>query len=748
MRWLNPGEWAGWIPNGLGQVKPNHYGEMIRALWENRDALGYGWRILRDGVCDGCALGTTGLRDWTMSGVHLCTVRLALLRLNTMPALDPLALHDAGAIAAWDNRRLRALGRLPVPLRRHRGERGFAPIGWDEALTTIADRVRGISPERLAFYLTSRGITNEVYYVAQKVARFLGTNNVDNSARVCHAPSTVALGTALGVSASTCSYRDWIGADLIVFFGSDVPNNQPVTTKYLYYAKRQGTRIVVVNPYREPGLERYWVPSVFESAVFGTRLADDFFLIHTGGDRAFIAGVLKALCERGGLDDAFIAARTTGFEAVRQQVVAASWDALERGAGTGREAMARFADLYARAGTAVFVWSMGITQHAFGVDNVQAIVNLALSRGMVGREKCGLMPIRGHSGVQGGAEVGAVPNYFPGGQSVTAENAASLAALWGFPLSAAPGLDAPGMIEAAHRRELDVLYCIGGNFVETLPEPDRVREGLARVPLRVHHDVVVSPTMLVDPAETVLLLPATTRYEQPGGGTETTTERRIVFSPEIPGPRIAQARSEWEVLVDVAGRVAPASAAGVQFADTAAIREEIARVVPRYEGIQRLRQKGDMVQWGGARLCDGGRFPTADGRARFAPVALPEPEEDLGDGRFRVSTRRGKQFNSMLWQDRDPLTGARRDDVLMSREDSERLGVREGDRVVLRSAVGSFEGRVRLAAIRSRNLQVHWPEGNVLIARGRADERSGIPDYNAVVDVVPLDRSTGAGRRS
>jgi predicted molibdopterin-dependent oxidoreductase YjgC len=293
------------------------------------------------------------------------------------------------------------------------------------------------------------------------------------------------------------------------------------------------------------------------------------------------------------------------------------------------------------------------------------------------------------------------------------------------------------MIEAAHEGALDVLYCIGGNFVETLPAPGRVHDGLARVPLRVHHDIVVTPTMLVEPGDTVVLLPATTRYEQPGGGTETTTERRIVFSPEIPGRRIDAARSEWEVLVDVAGRVAPARAAAVRFADAAAVRAEIARVVPAYAGIERLRAKGDMLQWGGPRLCEGGRFPTADGRARFAPVPLPA-EPDVAPGRFRVSTRRGKQFNSMVWHDRDPLTGARRDDILMSREDGERLGVREGDRVVLRSDAGSFTGRVRLAPIRPRNLQVHWPEGNVLIGHGRTDERCGIPDYNAEVEVLPV----------
>src|SRR5262249_55017048 len=179
-------------------------------------------------------------------------------------------------------------------------------------------------------YLTSRGVTNEVYYAAQKVARALGSNHVDNAARICHAPSTVALRQALGVAASTCSYRDWIGADWIVFFGSDVPNNQPVTTTFLYYAKQRGTRIAVVNPLREPGLERYWVPSVFESALFGTKLADDFFAVHTGGDRAFITGVLKELCENGGLDEAFQATHTSGFEAVRAQATAAAWESLER----------------------------------------------------------------------------------------------------------------------------------------------------------------------------------------------------------------------------------------------------------------------------------------------------------------------------------------------------------------------------------------------------------------------------------
>src|SRR5215467_9945769 len=218
---------------GLGRQKPHHYREMARIVWENRDELPFAWRILNDGVCDGCALGTSGLKDWTIAGTHLCMVRLELLRLNTAPALDVEMLGDVAPLAGRSSSELRALGRLPHPMIRRRGDRGFRVVAWDEVLDHVANGIRAIDPQRTAFYLTSRGITNEVYYAAQKAARFLGTNHVDNSARLCHAASTSAMKQTLGFGASTCSYADWLQADLIVLFGSNVANNQPVTTKYL-----------------------------------------------------------------------------------------------------------------------------------------------------------------------------------------------------------------------------------------------------------------------------------------------------------------------------------------------------------------------------------------------------------------------------------------------------------------------------------------------------------------------------------
>src|SRR5215208_2431412 len=304
---------------GLGRQKPRHYREMLKVAWENRDELPFAWRILKDGVCDGCALGTSGLSDWTLEGPHLCMVRLELMRLNTAPALDPAILSDVTSLSARSSQELRALGRLPQPMLRRKGERGFRIASWDEALDRIAAELRIVDPGRAAFYLTSRGITNEVYYAAQKAARFLGTNHVDNSARLCHAASTAAMKATLGYGASTCSYVDWLHADSIILFGSNVANNQPVTTKYLHHAKENGAQIAVVNPYREPGLERYWVPSIAKSALFGTALADHWFDVHTGGDLSFLLGVLRALIDAGGVDEEFVGQFTVGFPEARER---------------------------------------------------------------------------------------------------------------------------------------------------------------------------------------------------------------------------------------------------------------------------------------------------------------------------------------------------------------------------------------------------------------------------------------------
>ncbi len=749
--------WKAVVPLGLGRVKPKHFRDMAKVAWKNRDNLGYAWKVLSRGVCDGCALGVAGFHDWTIKGVHLCMTRLNLLRLNTMPALEVRLLENVSELESLDNARLRELGRLPCPLRREKGAKGFGRISWEEAYQRIAGKLRQTDPKRWALFLTSRGLTNEVYYLAQKAARFLGTNNVDNAARLCHAPSTAAMKHAIGVAATTCSYRDWYGTDLVIFFGANPANDQPVTTKYLHEAKKLGTKVVLVNPYLEPGMKRYWVPSTLSSALFGTEIADYWFPVSQGGDIAFLAGVLKILIANGWVDEHFIRDHTVGFNELKSHLSKINFAELEAQSGLDRAAMQEFAELIRDAQNAVLVWSMGITQHAFGGDTVSMILNLGLLRGWVGRDRCGLMPIRGHSSVQGGAEMGAYATAFPGGKPVNRENAQRLSDQYGFAVPDWVGLTAPEMVEACARGQLDLFYCLGGNFVRTLPEPGYVRRALANVPMRVHQDIILTDQMFIEAKEEVILLPAKTRYEQDDGGTETSTERRVMFSPEIPR-QVGEARAEWRILRDLAAAACPDRAHLLDCESGWTLREEIARIIPFYDGIQNLKKTGDAFQYGGRHLCGDGNFPTADGKAHFRAVPLPDSGGPgptrasapnfgtLGTGDamppvFWVSTRRGKQFNSLVYAEVDPINGAARDAVLMNADDAAMLHLVQNDRVILKNDVGIFEGRVFLAPIARGNLQIHWPEGNVIIRRGVVDAGGGAPDYNARVNLEKPEKT-------
>src|SRR6266498_3475218 len=646
------------VPFGLiGQTKPHHFREMLGVLWENRKELPYAWEVLNHGVCDGCSLGPYGLKDNVLDGVHLCMTGLKLLKLNTMSALDMSVMSDVNRLRNLQPERLRSLGRLPYPMIRRKGERGFSRVSWQEALDVVCKSIHNVAPHEMGFFATSRRLTNEVYYVFQKLARVLGTNNVDLCSRLCHAASVSGLKLTLGIGAATCSLADFIGTDLLVIFGSDLANNQPVTTKYMHYAKKAGTRILVVNPMREYGLERYWGPSFTTSALFGTKLMDEFFQVRVGGDIAFINGVLKALIALDRIDQEFVDKHTAGFAELKATLEQQSWEMLEQRSGLSRGEMQQFAVVYARARTAVIVYSIGFTQHKFGVDNVKAIVNLALSRGILGREKCGIMPIRGHSGVQGGGECGSEPDKFPGGFSVNDDTARRFSNLWHHPVPSNPGLKVVQMIEAAHRGEIKFLYSIGGNLLEAMPD--------------------------------------------------------------------------WEIPVLIGRKSMPNNDKLFPFNDTQAIREEMARVIPIYQGIEKLHKEGDQFQWGGPYLYKDGFTAMPGSRALF--TVLDPPDHRAADGKFYLATRHGKQFNSMTFGTTDRLTGTeRRDIILISAEDAERLGFENGAMATLRSNTGAMNGIIRIAPVKPGTLQAYWPEANVLISR-RTDAISDEPDYNTEV---------------
>ena len=619
----SPGTWLSRLASlGLiGVITPHHYREVLGAIWDNRKALPYAWNVLNHGVCDRCSLGISGVRDNVLDRIDLCMIRLKFLKLNTMGPLEPSALANPERLRRLGPEKLHRLGRIPYPMLRHRNDKGFVRITWEDAFDLIAKSARATVPNEMGFFATSHRLTNEVYYVFQKLARTLGTNNVNLCSGQAQDPGVSGLKNTLGLGASTCSFSDLIGTDLLVLFGIDLAGHQPITTKYLQRAKQHGTRIVVVNPAEQFGMEHVAAAS---HSWFSNKLRDDLFRVRAGGDIAFINGVLKTLLATDGLDRQFIARHTNGVVKLKESLERQPWELLEQRCGLARAAMERFAAIYSNAKSAVFVFGTGVTQHEFCVENVQAVVNLALARGMLGREKCGILPLAGNRGNRGGDECGSVPDKFPGGFVVNEENARRFSNLWRHPVSSVPGLTIPQLLDAAHRRELKFLYSIGADLLETIPNHTFVTEAIARVAFRVHQDIVVNRSMLIAPQEAVLLLPGQTCYEQRTGGTFTSAERRIRLTPEIPGHRVGEALPEWEIAALIGRKTMSNGELLFPFNDTQSIREEIARVLPIYRGIETLGREGDQLQWGGPYLYKDGFSNMPNSRARFTVLEPPD----------------------------------------------------------------------------------------------------------------------------
>lgn len=236
----------------------------------------------------------------------------------------------------------------------------------------------------------------------------------------------------------------------------------------------------------------------------------------------------------------------------------------------------------------------------------------------------------------------------------------------------------------------------------------------------------MNSSMLLDPGEACVILPAKTRYEQSGGGTQTSTERRIRYSPHVPGHEVGETRSEWEILAEIGRR----AGAAIHFDSADEIRAEMDRVMPLYRGIVQLRAEGQSFQYGGPRLLEGGVCENLpEGRARFSVVNPP-----VAGTALKLATRRGTQFNSLVFKETDALTGGAREDVFLSPADASRLGIQSGDPIVLQSDLGSMQGRARIEDVQPGTVHAHWPEANVLLAC-RYDPQSGEPDYNAEITV-------------
>ena len=570
------------IPFGIAiRNKPRYYLDYLKSMWQNGKNPLYARAILRHGVCDGCSLGPAGVKDDAANGKHLCNLRLQQLKYHTMDAAPDEILGDVRDFESSDAADLRALGRIPKPLVRYRDENGLTPIPWDEALDLIGEKIKKVDPRQSAWYLGAQAVTNEGAWAVKQVSRGLGCQNLDSSARFGYILGVGGLADVFGQPAPTSSLKDLLGSDLIVLWGTDPSATHPLILKYLHLAKEQGSRIAVVDPYREERLVKYWVPSILESSVFGTRLMDDYYEVRKGGDIAFIHGVLKTLSERNGFDHDFVNNHASGLEDITKVVRNLSWGDLIKASGAMQTQMEKFAGIYSAAKSAMFLFGTGITHQRQAMPAVRSIATLAAVRGMIGKKRCGLMPM-GESNEQGMVDLGIVPGE--------------------------GGFTAAQMIKSAAEGKLQVLCTMSGDLYALPIDRNVVTRALERIDLRVHIGTVFDPSMIWPPGDVVLILPSNSRYETPGGCTTTSVERRVRFSPEIPGGKIREAKPEWQIAAMIAEQVDLANQSRFPWKEAAHVRAEIEKNVPRYRGIAGLREEGKYLQWGGERLYDRGTF--------------------------------------------------------------------------------------------------------------------------------------------
>lgn len=564
--------------------------------------------------------------------------------------------------------------RLREPLIR-RGDR-YVQTSWSEALSFIArsfaDIKRDSGPDSLAV-LTSAKATNEENYLLMKLCRAaLGTNNIDNVARLCHAPTLFALGSSLGSGSMTNPIESLLRSDVIMIIGSNTTEQHPAVAFHIMEARRNGARIIVIDPRR-------------------TQMAEiaDLHLQHVPGtDIALLNAILNVVIREGLIDEEFIRSKTEGFDAARDRIAEYTPEVAERICGVPAELIHDAALLYGRADAAAIVYAMGITQHAHGTDNVQAIVNLALATGNLGREGAGIYPLRGHQNVQGACDMGALPDYYTGYQRVS-EFRGKFEDAWNVKLPSSQGKTAVEIMSSAGS-EIRGIYISGENPALSYPDSSRIRKALESLDLLVVADIF--PTETTRMADVVLPIASFAEKD----GTVTSTERKVQLIRKAIDPP-GSALPEWVV----AAKLLEVFGISSGYSSSADVMREIAALTSSYGGITHERLERGGIHW----PCPGPDHPGTPvlyrdgfprGRALFRHVDQCGHQHHrftLITGRNQYHFHTGSMTRRVCILEREVPEAF----VDVNPEDAAALGIRNGAGVILESESGTIRARARLS---------------------------------------------------
>lgn len=691
------------------------------------------WQTLKSrNACKACAFGTGGQNGgfWNESrhGIEICNKNIQAHLSDIRPGI-PVTLFLQKSIAELSSctgKQLEDLGRLTTPLYKAAGDLHYSPVTYDNAMWICANRLNATQPERSFFYASGRS-SNEAAFLLQLCARLYGTNNINNCSYYCHQASGVALTEAIGTGTATVQYSDIEKADLIFVFGANPASNHPRFVKTLIHLRRRGGTVIVVNPAREPGMVKFASPSDWRSMLKGgAEIASEYVQPHVGGDLAFIQGVAKAVLANHHHDENFIAQYTRDFEEFAATIAARDWAELERSSGVERQVMEKIAAIYARANHCIFTWSMGLTHHTHGVHTIQTLASLALLRGMVGKPGAGLLPLRGHSNIQGTGSMGFTPEL----KQAIREN---IEDKLGHPLPDDPGMDTMACMHAADRGEIDVAIMLGGNLLASNPDTHFATAALNKIPFKCFFNPTLNMSHVHGVDQEVVIFPVRARDEEQQ---PTTQESMFNFVRLSDGgiDRFPQLRSEVELICQLGEIVVPSHVFDFSvFRSHARVRELIGDVVPGFGQLQGI----DKHKWEfhiDGRTLHTPTFATHDKKARFYAHPLPP----LRNARFYLTSVRSEgQFNSIIYHEHDTYREQEeRWVVLMNPEDMTENGWHKDQKVNLVTSTGRMQDvKVKPFDIRRGNVMAYYPEANVLISN-QLDPYSRTPGFKSLPVVI------------
>ncbi|MBY0589424.1 FdhF/YdeP family oxidoreductase, partial [bacterium] len=578
------------------------------------------WRAMSSkNACKTCALGMGGqlggMRNEAGHWPEVCKKSMQAMAADMQGAIKPAFFerYSIDQLRTFSPREMETAGRLVDPLILEEGSKHYRPISWSEAIDRVVKRLKQTTPDESFFYFSGRS-SNEASFILQLFGRMFGTNNINNCSFYCHQASGVGLASSLGTGTATLTLEDVDHADLVFLIGGNPASNHPRLMRTLMEVRRRGGHVIVINPVKETGLVNFRVPSDVSSLLFGTSIASLYLQPHIGGDIAIMMGIAKTLFERNQIDRPFIESNTDHFQLFEQLCQQTSWDEILDHGGVSKEEIVRAADMYLAGKNVVFAWTMGITHHAHGVENVQMIVNLALLRGMVGRPHAGLLPIRGHSNVQGIGSMGVTP-------ALKDKVFEAIEKEFHVKLPTKPGMDTFACMQAAHQGRTRFALCLGGNLFGSNPDAKYAAEALSRIGSIVYMSTTLNTGHAWGTGKETIILPVLARDEEKQ---PTTQESMFNYVRLSDGgiQRHPSLQSEVEVIAGIAegvlGRSGPVDWRSMQ--QHSRIREAIAKIIPGYDPIQEIEQTKKEFQIEG-RTFHQPRFPTATGRAQFHATA-------------------------------------------------------------------------------------------------------------------------------